>query len=271
MLYKTDVLTRKADYGRDAVISPRIYSMDQIKLCFECSQKMRSPISIRVDINKYDIKDIADFTKILDGIYPDAIISLMAEGIKNYEDGVKACMAGCNGLCFDPTTPLNDPKAMDEIKKVVKLARALNVSVETYIEDVDKTDVYSLVKESKVDMLRVKFGVVTDDNIKEVKRLVNKIREESFVTVSLGEDTPLDDPFRMKDLVESGCSMLCIYDLFAKACAKAMKVAYDKEPDKKMKALMIYVVWAQNKAFGDTLDTMRSNLNNNLMHSTGKR
>ena len=80
-MYKTDVLTRTADNMRDATISPRVYSMDQVKQCFEVSQSGRSPIVVRIDAERYDLKAVADFAKILDRMFPDAKVSLMAENI----------------------------------------------------------------------------------------------------------------------------------------------------------------------------------------------
>ena len=181
-------------------------------------------------------------------------------------------MAGYNGVAL--ADELDLAGNLKTIQKVVKLAKALDVSVQATVKDLNNIGnykAYALVKASRVDMLKINVGPVNADNIDWVKSVIATLRNDTLRTVTLSEETPLDDPFQMKDLVESGISKLDIYDTFAKPCAKAMWEAYDREPDKKMKGIMFWMLAAQQKAFANVLQGMRANLNNNLMHSKGKR
>lgn len=255
-MYKTDVLTRCADRLKEAAISPRIFSRDSLKECFRVASRHASPIVVRVDVHQFDVKEIAKLAEFLEKIFPNTQISLMAEGIKSYEEAVIAIMAGCGGIAIDDSLPLTNPENLLEIKEFSRVARALDVSIQASVGDVKNLvdgKGYQLVKAGHVDMLKLMIGNLNADNLEEYKHIIHILRKETLVTLTLGEDTYVD-PKQIKILAESGISKFDVYSDYAVACVEKLADTYDKELVKDKKLFMLELQELLNGTFEQKLD-----------------
>jgi len=255
-MFKTDVLTRTADRLKDAAISPRIYNRDCIKHCFVVADKYRSPVIIRINIHEFDIKEIAYISSYMEKTYVEAPVSLMAEGISNYEEAVAVVMAGYNGIAIDDSLLLNQEQNLQIIKDIARVARSLDVSVQVSVKQVETlTDEkgYELVKKGHIDMLKLMIGELNDDNIGKYQHIIHILRKETLVTLGTGEETRVETRL-MKSLAEAGISKFDVYADYEKACVSRLADTFKMEPVKDKKLFMLELQDLMNAVFAQNLD-----------------
>ena len=253
MLIKADILTREADRQKYGVISPRVFDYDSLEQCIKLSQRFyRSKMILRVMAEDHLFADLPFWANALQEKYSQAQIALMADGITSFEQAVQASMLGYTAIGIADSLPVEDEANLKLIRKISRIARARNLSVQVSFADLPAAlggRAGELVRAAKADMVKAMLAApVTEDNIEQTCKMLHAARKETLATLALGDDTTVDIAFYER-LKQSGQSKFDIFAKPAEAACERVKQIYEAEPVKSKKSFMIDLTFGISQAY----------------------
>jgi len=165
-----DVLlnAQKHTYG---VAAPNVIDVGTIRSVFEVAHEMKAPIIL--DCAGYDLLEIVgDISRFYERKYSDAYVALNLDHGATFEEAILAIRSGFSSVMVDRSQKPYDENVR-EVKEIVKIAHAANVSVEAELGHVgigseyektrdqgltDPEEAVQFVKDTGVDCLAVAVG-----------------------------------------------------------------------------------------------------------------
>ena len=128
MLVRMDEILKKAKKERYGVAAPNVYNDISVKACYETADKLKSPIIL--DCAGLDVlEETADIVRFYERKYPNVVAALNLDHGGSFEEIMHAIKYGFTSVMIDRST-LEFDDNVKEVKEVVKIAHAADVSVE---------------------------------------------------------------------------------------------------------------------------------------------
>ncbi|MEG0408698.1 MAG: class II fructose-bisphosphate aldolase [Bacilli bacterium] len=160
---------RKENYG---VTAPNVQSEDTVRAVIKVAEELNAPMII--DVNAFIHPDLPWFINMIRELaaLSTVPIAINLDHGRSYEDVMLGIRSGCTSVMVDRSS-LSYPENVEQTKEVVKMARALGISVEAELGHVGMGDNYvvdgvsnltepeeaaKFIKETGVDCLAVAIG-----------------------------------------------------------------------------------------------------------------
>lgn len=174
MLVTMKEILDKAKEGHYAVAAPNVDNEHNLRACIEAAEELNSPIIIGVPIHSKPNPDICYFGRIMQDIAIRASVpvAINLDHGGSYDECVMGIRAGFTSIMVD-RSKLSFEENVAEVKELVKVAHAVNVSVEAELGHVGGGETYAVdgyenltepdqaakyVEETGVDCLAVAIG-----------------------------------------------------------------------------------------------------------------
>lgn len=159
---------RKGGYG---VAAPNVFNMETVRAAFESAKELQAPIILNC-AGAHPIEEVSELAYFYEKKYPEVIAALNLDHGETFEEAIRAIRAGFTSVMVDRST-LPYEENVAQVKEIVKIARAVGVSVEAELGHVgfgfeyDKTrdsgltdpkQAVEFVEETGVDCLAVAVG-----------------------------------------------------------------------------------------------------------------
>jgi fructose-bisphosphate aldolase, class II len=156
-----------------AVPAPNVYSLETVEAAFQAARELKAPMIMNVwDDGAEWIAKVGNIVRYFDPLYPDVICALNLDHGHSFATAMAAIRAGYTSVMADfSMMPFNDNAA--EVRRIVDVAHAVNVSVEAELGHVGQGFEYestrdkgltnpgeavSYVEQTHCDMLAVAIG-----------------------------------------------------------------------------------------------------------------
>lgn len=171
MLVRMDDILKKAKEEGYGVAAPNVYNDISVRACYETADKLNAPVILDCAGLPF-LEETADIVRFYERKYPNVVAALNLDHGGPFDEIVCAIKYGFTSVMIDRSTLAFDDNVL-EVREVVKIAHAANVSVEAelghvgqgfeYEETRDagltkKEDALSFIEQTGVDCLAVAVG-----------------------------------------------------------------------------------------------------------------
>jgi len=171
MLVSMKKLLDDAKAGGYGVAAPNVFNLETVRACFEAADELKAPIIID-GAESMGLENIAFITKHYAGLYPQVEAALNLDHGRNFPAAIRAIRCGYTSVMVDRST-LPFEENIKEVREIVKICHAIDVSVEAELGHVGMGEEYEttrnagltkpeqaaeFVERTGIDMLAVAIG-----------------------------------------------------------------------------------------------------------------
>lgn len=237
MLVRMDDILKKAKEEGYGVAAPNVYNDISVRACYETADKLNAPVILDCAGLPF-LEETADIVRFYERKYPNVVAALNLDHGGPFDEIVCAIKYGFTSVMIDRSTLAFDDNVL-EVKEVVKIAHAANVSVEAelghvgqgfeYEETRDagltkKEDALSFIEQTGVDCLAVavgtSHGAYKGTPHLEFELLADLHKSISIPLVLHGGSGTGDE--NLKRAVETGIQKINLFTDLSSAAMKAM-------------------------------------------------
>ena len=136
MLVSMDVILNKAGKEGYGVVAPNVYNGATVEAAFKAALELKSPLIMDV-YDELDIEKIADAAHFFSRRYQNVTAALNLDHGKTFDVAVRAIRCGFTSVMADRSN-LNFEENIREVSEIVRMAKAVGVSVEAELGHVGK-------------------------------------------------------------------------------------------------------------------------------------
>lgn len=171
MLLSMKTVLEEAKRGQYGVAAPNVFNMETVRACFLVAEGLKSPIIIDC-AGVHNVEEIGDIVRFYERKYPNVNVALNLDHGATFGEAVLAIKSGFSSVMVDRSQKPYEENVR-EVKEIVKIAHAVNVSVEAELGHVgigseyeqtrdegltNPDEAVQFVKDTGIDCLAVAIG-----------------------------------------------------------------------------------------------------------------